>query len=730
MKNKKIKKKKGSNFRNRILTVTTIICIVLGFLIIRLFYIVIRHGKEYKDMAENQWSAEATVKAPRGEILDRSGNVLATSIDVYRADLDLKAIEEYVEKKGMTMDKAAEKLASASGLSIDEVKKKLNKKAEDGSEILHSTLITGIDKSVADKLKNTDIYGVVTSSSPKRYYPNNNFLSHVLGGVNADSTGLNGVELQYNSQLTGIAGYKIEEVDANQNQLPNNDAKYTNPIPGKSVTLTIDAQMQSIAESIAQEGYEKNKAKSASVIITDPNTGEVLAMANKPDFNPNKPEEQYEKFSGQNDFEKLQNMYRNISISDSFEPGSTFKNITMATALNEGLAKESDTFFCSGYLKFGSTTIKCWKTDGHGLETLPQILINSCNVGFMELGQKIGKEKLNEYINRFGFGKATNIDLPGESEGIVKSVETMSDMDLATIAFGQTNSVNTMQLISSINSIINGGKLIQPHVMKEISHNDADGTKIIDEQFKPTVKENMVSEQTTATLRDYLERTANQPGGIGSLLPKDRRVGAKTGTAQTVDTTTNGYSADNYISSAITMYPIDNPKVTIYMKVQNPSTGTYYGGQVTAPLLKELYTQLFAYMDSSVYTQKYADKKTVILPELRGKVVKEAKKIIADKKLNLKVTGSDNDKVTSMEPYPGSLVDEGANISINKENSTTDKDKVIMPDLKGKKLEEAKVILDSIGIKYSVNGTGTVVSQDIIADKIIDNDTKVKLDLK
>ncbi|MBD7915005.1 stage V sporulation protein D [Clostridium sp. Sa3CUN1] len=719
-----------SNSKERALYVTIFICTILLLLIGRLTYIMIYKSKEYKHMAQGQWNSQVTVEADRGDITDRNGAILATSIDVYRVDLDLEAIEIHMEDEGVTKDEIAEQLSEASGVPLNEVKQKLNTTSEDGTKITTSTLIKGIDKELADKIKALNIYGVVTSISPKRYYPNDNFLSHVLGSVNSDNTGLNGIELQYDYELKGIAGYKIAEVDGSLDELPFQTVKYTSPVDGKTVALTIDENIQLIAEKAAEKGYEDNKAKEVSIVVMNPNNGEILAMVNKPDFNPNTPYEDYESFDGDNDFDKLQNMFRNGAISDSFEPGSTFKNFTLAAALEEGVVSESDTFYCDGGVKFGSITIKCWNTSGHGTQTLAQILQNSCNVGFMEVGARLGNVSLKNYIDKLGFGQVTGVDLPGESEGIVKSVSDMSEMDLATIAFGQTNTVNSLQLLQAFNAIANGGDLIQPHIMKEISYKSSNGTKVIDDVFTPIVKESVISEGTTAIIRDYLERTINAGGEIGTFMgDKNRRVGGKTGTAQTVDTVNGGYSSDKYIASVLSLYPVDDPQVTIYIKVVEPSAGQYYGGPVTTPILKSLYTELFTYMDSQVYKEKYTEKVKVVVPELRGKSIDEAKKILEELNLNI-IIDSTGSKVTNMEPYPGALVEEGSNISVNIVDDKIDSNKIIMPNLKGKTLEEATNILNSLNISFRSNGVGIVDGQDVVAGKLIEKGTKVTLSLK
>ncbi|MDV4152216.1 stage V sporulation protein D [Clostridium sp. AL.422] len=722
-------KRKSNKSRERALYVTIGVCLIFMFLIGKLTYIMIYKSEEYNHMAQGQWNSQVTVQAKRGDITDRNGSLLATSIDVYRVDLDLDAIEIHIVDEDTTKEEVAKQLAEASGLTIEEVTEKLNPITEGGVKVNTSTLIKGIDKETADRIQDLNIYGVVISINPIRYYPNNNFLAHVIGSVNSDNVGLNGVELQYDYELTGISGYKIAEVDGSLSELPYQTVKYSSPVDGKNIQLTIDENIQLMAEKAAEKGYQDNKAKEVTIIVTNPNNGEILAMVNKPDFNPNTPYEDYENFEGENDFEKLQNMFRDSAISDAFEPGSTFKNITMAAALEEGVASETDTFYCDGGVKFGSTTIKCWNTAGHGTQTLPQILQNSCNVGFMELGARLGSETLKKYIDKFGFGGLTNIDLPGESEGIIKSVSDMSEMDLATIAFGQTNTVSSVQLITAFNAIANGGDLIQPHIMKEINYETSNGTKVIDTVLEPEVKKGVISESTTATLRDYLERTINQGQAIGSFMGENRRVGGKTGTAETIDSENGGYSSDKYIASVLALYPVEDPEITIYIKVNEPSAGQYYGGPVTTPILKSLLSELFNYMDSQVYIDRYTQKTRVIVPEIRGKSVSEAQKILEGYNLNIQVDDSSS-KVSNMEPYPGSLVEEGSTINVNVSNSRIDSNKIIMPNLKGKTLEEASNILKSLNLKFTTNGVGIVDGQDVIAGKLIEKGTKISLDLK
>lgn len=732
LKNKKFGKEKGVSrmkSSNRLLFVSNCICIVFVFLTIRLVYIMIYKNGEYSKMAETQRETQYVVLAERGDILARNGAVLASTISVYRVDLDLNSIREYISDNKLTMRDIAKSLSDALKMDFDTVLKKLETENSNGEDASSAILIRGIEKSQADKVKALEIYGVIISDDNKRLYPSKNYLAHALGSVNLDNKGLNGIELQYDRYLAGISGIKISEVDGAASQLPSDSRIVTPPIPGKDVTLTIDENIQYIVEGLAEKAMTENIAKGVSIIVSNPSNGEILAMTNKPDFNPNNIFEEYQRFPGENDTEKLQNMFKDSLVSDTFEPGSTFKNFTMMAAIEEGVVSENDTFTCNGGTLFGNTLVKCWKLDGHGTQTLPQILQNSCNVGFMKLGAKLGKEKLNEYMRKYGFGQATNIDLPGESEGILKRTEDVSEMDLAAIAFGQTNTATALQLITGFNTIANGGDLIQPHVMKEIAHIDENGTRIIDETFTPTIKKGVMSEANTGVLRDYLERTINQGGPVGSFMGKEYRIGAKTGTAEKADTVNGGYAKDKYIASVLAMYPVDNPQITIYIKVDEPNPAKYYGGQVTSSIIKEFFKEVRDYIESPIYKQTTEDVKNIIVPDVRGKSVKEANQILKDNKLQVTLEGKDS-IVVRMNPNPGTAMQENSKINIYSGEKENIENKIIMPDLTGYSLEKVDESLNKIGVTYSASGTGRVTKQNIVKGQTIEKGTKAQLQLE
>ena len=681
---------------------------------------------EYSSRAEEQWTSEVSIDARRGRILDRNGVELAVSANVYRVDFDLNSVRQYLKNNSLTNADIAGKIADAVGMEENKVMEKLETKLASGANAGSATLIRRIEKESADKVNNLNIDGVIVSPDTKRYYPKGEFLAHVLGSTNVDGQGLTGVELQYNEYLSGVPGVRISEIERNEENLSYTISNFTEPIDGKDVTLTTDSKIQAITEKVAEKGLVDNQAKRVSIMVMNPNNGEILAMVNKPDFDPNNAFDGFEDFSGETDGEKLQKMWRNSLVNDTFEPGSIFKVVTMVTALEEGIASESDTFECGGSLQVGSHTIKCWKTSGHGSQILPQILQNSCNVGFMKLGEKIGKETLNEYIKKLGFGKTTGIDLPGEASGIVKKTESITESDLATISFGQTNTVTAIQYMQAFNALANGGSLIQPHILKEVSHYDNTGTKIVDETFEPVISKNVLSAKSTATLRDYLERTVNEGGSNKSYI-EGYHIGGKTGTAQKVNSVTGGYESGKYISSMAAMAPIDSPEITAFISIDEPSNGAYYAGVVTAPLMKILLTDIFNYMDSEFSEDYNAVARDILIPEIRGKSIEEAKKILKDVNLEYNIEGS-GESVTNTQPYPGYTVKEGTKITIYT-GDAVDNNKVSMPDLTGFSVTSAEDVLDNLGIKYILEGDGFVIDQSIPAGEVITTGSNVRLTL-
>ena len=672
-KNKKIKLNEG-----RVLAFLLAIVILFLALSGRLLYISIFRSKDYKAMAEEQWTNEIQIDARRGRILDRNNRELAVTANVFRVDLDLITLRKYIDKKDTDNIEIAKLLAEALEMDEEKVLSRIELTYPSGNPANSATLIRRIEKEKADKVKELDINGVIVSEDTKRYYPNGDFLSHTLGTTNADGEGLSGLELYYNEELMGIPGVRVSEVSGNSTSNPYSETSFTPPVDGKDMTLTIDENIQYFVEKVAEDALKKHNADSVSIAVMNPNNGEILGMVNKPGFNPNNPYEGSEAFKGKDESAKLQNMWRNTIVSDAFEPGSIFKIITSIAAIEENIAGKDEVYYCDGSLNVAGKNIKCWKPGGHGVQNFNQTLENSCNVAFMEMGAKLGAEKLNEYIKLFGFGTQSGIDLPGEATGIVKNVEDISAVDLATISFGQTNTMNGIQFMTALNAVANGGDLIQPHIMKELSHKDDNGTKIIDEVFVPKIQENIVDEKSTMRVKEALESTvsngSSKDAGIEGI-----KVAGKTGTAEKVDPETGTYGA-GYIASFAGFAPYDNPQVSLIVIIDNPKNGEHFGGIVAAPFAGELFNNIFNYISLNE-GQLDAKDESVIIPDLRGDKVTSAEKTLNELGINCVIEG-DGTFVTSVTPIPGYKVKKGDSITLYAGSRFDRNEKeIVVPDM-------------------------------------------------
>jgi stage V sporulation protein D (sporulation-specific penicillin-binding protein) len=707
--------------KRRMLVVFGMLLLLFFGLTIRLGYIMMVKSPKYKNIATDQWTSEVKIEARRGKILDRNGQELAVSANVYRVDLDMNTLRQTKAKYEIDDEEIASALATALNMDKEEVLKTLKKTLPSGLPLGSATLKRRIEKEEADKVRNIEIKGqklrgVIVSPDTKRYYPNGNFLAHVLGHTRSDGEGLTGVELTYNKYLAGIPGVKIAETDNKSQDLPYTISEYTKPVPGKDVVLTIDEMIQHFAEKAADQALIDNKAKAVTVMVMNPKNGEVLAMANKPDYNPNSPWEEGKTY------EELQKNWRNRAVSDTFEPGSIFKVITAAAALEEKVVDEdSYEVTCGGGTTIGKRTIHCWKRTGHGTETFADILKNSCNVGFMDLGRKLGAEKLNKHIQLFGLGEKTGIDLPGEAKGIVKKTENISETDLATISFGQTNTLTAIQYMRALNAIANGGYLIKPHVVKEIVHYDENNKRIVDVNFDniEQEKKKIEDEDVMAKLRGYLEKVVSEGGGQNAFVD-GYKIAGKTGTAQKV---VNGkYAAGKYIASFGGMAPADDPKITVFISIDEPDPSKYYAGQIAAPVAKQVFTDIFNYM---ALNSSDADKimvRNVTVPEVRGLKKEEATKILKDAKLSYEITG-DGEYIVDMTPKPGYAVSEGGKIVLYSGDSQNYNKEVVVPNLKGYDKDKAIELLKSLGIEAKIIGEGVVSEQSIAAGNKVNKGT-------
>jgi stage V sporulation protein D (sporulation-specific penicillin-binding protein) len=662
LKSKKRNKNKIVISKARIIFIASSVTIMLLILIGRLGYTMIYKSDDLNKKAICQWETEVEIRPRRGKILDRNGQELAGSVEVFRVDADLEILRQRLESNKLTMRDITPELAKILDLDEEELYEKMTKRLNNGELVKSSILKRKITKDQVDAInalnEKFNLWGILIYPDTKRYYTNDNFLAHVLGHVNIEDKGVTGVELMYDKYLRGIPGIQIFERDARGVALPNKVIEYTKPIDGRNVILTIDEAIQHFAERAAEQGLKKYKPKSISVIVMNPNNGEVLAMVNKPDYNPNKP------WDDNKSYEENQRMWRNIAISNNFEPGSTFKVVTTYAALAEKVTYEAEKFNCKGYKMIQGQPIYCWNRGGHGEETLVDLLKNSCNPGMMELAERLGAEKLNKYVQLFGFGKRTGIDLNGEASGIIMKTEDIKPVNLATISFGQTNAVTGIQFMKAFNAIANGGNLITPHVMKEITHYD-EGVMVTDIEYDNYNTTQILDENIARNLRRYLQVVVDEGGGKLTKIP-GYNIAGKTGTAQKPAENGGGYG-DKHIHSFVGMAPSDNPQITISVVIDEPSPEFSYSSQTAPVIAKQIFEDTFEYL--SVNPGAIGIKrdevvlKDVKVPKLKGLDIKEAKKVLKENNLRFKIA-SEGKRVYEINPPAGSTVKEGQEITI------------------------------------------------------------------
>ena len=670
-------------------------------------------GIDYKEKAILQWTSDVRIAAKRGRILDRNGEELAISANVFRVDLDLNSLRETTTKNKLTMNDIAPELAKILGMESKDVLTILTKTNSKGKLIGSAILKRRIEKATSDKIsdfsKKNKLRGIVITGDTKRYYPNNNFLASVLGHTNSDGNGLTGVELYYNKYLSGIPGMKISETDQKSEALPYTISDYTKPIDGKDLVLTVDEMIQFFCEKAAAQAMIDNKAAGVTITVMNPKNGEILGMVNKPDYNLNDP------WDLSKSYDENQKVWRNRAVSDTFEPGSIFKVFTSIAAMEEGEVKESDKFVCNGSTVVGGRKIKCWKIAGHGEQNFVEILKNSCNVGFMELGRRLGPEKLNKYISLFGFGKKTGIDLNGEALGIIRKTKDMTPVDVAVTSFGQGNTLSAVQYLTAFNSIANGGKLITPHIMKEIVDYDETNTKKVLQAYSNYNERRIIDEGVTKQLRTYLEQVVENGGGKKAFIA-GYHIAGKTGTAQKINKTGAGYAPGKYVASFAGMAPADNPSISIVINIDEPDPSNYYGGQIATVVGKQVFNDIFNYLSFKSDASKEETSKSllrdIIVPEVRGLKKSEAEKSLKDNNLKVKLS-SEGEIITDMTPKPGYTVKEGTEIILHTGELKKDNNMVMVPNIKGNSPENATKLLSSLGLKAKFVGNGIVAEQSI-----------------
>ena len=570
-----MKKNKTYN-KKKIMVVFLCAALVLAALIGRLIYLMIFDADYYQELAQDLHEREREIKAARGEIVDRNGVVLATN----RTVCTISVIHSQVEKPEEVISVLSRELE----LDEAEVRKKVEKVSS------MEKIKTNVDKEVGDRIRGYDLAGVKVDEDYKRYYPYDELASRVLGFTGGDNQGIIGLEVKYEEYLKGINGTILTVTDARGVELNGVAEDRIEPVPGETLQVSLDYNIQSYCQQAAEKVMEEKQAEAVSILLMNPQNGEIYAMVNVPEFNLNEP---YELNTGADEAsltdeelqDELNQMWRNRCINDTYEPGSVFKIITSSACLEEGVVSLDDTFFCPGYRIVEDRKIRCHKVGGHGQETFVQGIQNSCNPVFMDIGLRLGADRFYEYFEEFGLMKLTNIDLPGEAGTIMHRKEDIGTVELATMTFGQSFQVTPIQMAVTVSSIINGGNRVTPHVGTAVL--DREGNVV--EEFEYEAESGIVSEETSETMRMLLESVVAEGSGKNAYL-EGYSIGGKTATSQTLPR-----SANKYISSFLGFAPADDPQILGMVIIHDPQ-GVYYGGTIAAPVLRSIYDNVLPYL--------------------------------------------------------------------------------------------------------------------------------------
>ena len=734
--------KKLLSINERLGRILIVFFIILILLIGRIGFLQIVKGAELKEKMHRQLTASKTISPKRGTIYDSTGKALAISAQVDTVSVDPTRI--VVEDDNGDVDESKtkalkEKLAKAFSdifeLDYDETLKKLQ------SDSTNVTIAKKMEQDKISKFKewmeDNDVYsGINIDNDTKRYYPYNSLASNLIGFCGTDNQGLWGLELQWNDLLTGTPGKITSAQDAVQDLIPYNDETYIAPQNGNDITLTIDANIQQIAEKYLEQACKENNCKNGgNVIIMNPNNGDILAMATYPDYNLNDPytldyisDKEWDKMSGEEQNTKLQETWNNRAITSTYEPGSVFKIVTAAAGLEEGIV-EPDTqnvFTCDGHETVSGLKISCSDSSGHGKLSLRDSLKYSCNPAFIQLGQKIGTETLYRYFEAFGFfdttgfGKIKNSGSSGERSGYFWDLDDVGSVELATMSFGQRFRVTPLQMITAVSAVANDGVLMQPRIAKEIKNTDTGAITTVE----PTKVRQVVSKETAESLLDMLETVVDNGTGRNAQV-KGYSIAGKTGTSEPDPSDEDA----GYVASFAGISPVESPEVVVLVTLYGTSKDTY-GSVIAAPVVAQILKEVLPYLEiPSDTTDSESTAETTTLLNVKNKTVAEAKKIIENQGFKCQISGDEKDTVSAQMPVAGSALLEGSIVKIYTEKSDTRVSQKV-PDLKGMSLSEAKVTLKNKNLNIKYTGSGIVTSQEIMAGTSVEEGTIVNVVLQ
>ena len=729
-KSQKIVKINNSNIK-KINKLFLFLLFLLFLLIIRLAYLQFIKGEWLSKQANTQQTSTKTIMPNRGIIYDSKGKVLAISAEVDTVSINPTKLK-YSSGDSVPLDFVATSLSNIFNLDYEKILEKLN------TATSYVAIASKVESDKIDLLENwmdsNDISsGISIESSIKRYYPYNNLASHVLGFTGTDNNGLFGLENSLDSTLSGTVGKMVTLTDSINQEIPNQQQSYVEAKDGNNVYLTLDVNIQSIVEKYLSQAVIDNLSDYGTAIVMEPSTGNILAMANYPDYDLNTPftptdvavSSSWDTLSSEEKNDYLYDMWRNKAVQNTYEPGSTFKIITAAVGLEENIVESdvANSFYCAGHEVVDNTIINCWRsTNPHGEQTLKQALANSCNPAFIQLGLKIGTSTLYKYYDAFGLLNSTNSDFYGESNSVFFNKDTIRKVELATASFGQGVTITPLQLVTAVSAIANEGILMQPRIVDKIVDPNTGSTTTTE----TTQIRQVISKETASEMIDMLDYVVSN--GTGKYADvKGYSIGGKSGTSENL-----AQDDGTYVASFIGLSPTVNTQVVVLVALYNPQGDSYQGGEIAGPVVGQILSEILPYIgvastsdtDTSAYT-------TTLMPDVKGKTIGQAKNLLNSYGFIVHIDNSvsDDEIITNQMPKAGVHLLDGANVFLYTENSNV-ATSVTVPNFKGKTASEAINMSDEYNLNIVLDGSGIVISQDIVADTSVEVGTVIKLTLK
>ena len=730
---KKQKEVKIENKSTHLKWFAIIFLILILLLIFRIFWLQFVDGSTLKERAYKQITANRVLSPKRGTIYDSTGKALAVSseVDTISINPSLIAVKNDTDATNALKEKVAKALSDIFELNYNDVLVKVT------STNSVETIAKKVDIDKVSQLKqwmsdNKWSSGINIDKDNKRSYPYNNLASNLIGFCGSDNNGLAGIEYYWDETLTGTPGRVTTSIDATQESIPDTDEKYIAPENGSNITLTIDANIQTIVEKYLKQAVEENNCKNGgSMTIMDPSTGDILAMATYPDYNLNTPfepnetlQKNWDSLSSEEKTNSLYKMYRNKVVSETYEPGSVFKTVMASVGLEEDVV-ETDTagdFYCGGSQMVSGIKINCANTSGHGSESLRNALENSCNPALIQLGQRIGATTLYKYFKAFGLFDKTGIATAGEASSQFHKPENVGTTELATMSFGQRFTITPLQMITAASAIANNGVLVQPRIVKSIENPDSGAVTNID------VKEvrQVISSESAAKVRSMMQSVVTDGGGkYGSV--KGYAIGGKTGTSEPDP----NHPEDGYVVSFLAIAPVENTKVVTLLVLYGPQVKNYYGGAIAAPVVSQVLSEVLPYLGipSNESSQTTSDTSLVTVPDLKNKTVSEVKQTLKDLGISAVTSADDSEIVTIQTPKAGVTISKGGVCRLYTDEHDTSVS-VTVPDLKGKSLSNVTATLKNKNLNIQATGSGIVVSQDPAVGATVEEGSVVKVTLQ